>query len=144
MKRILMLAFAAALSMSVSACQDSTSPSAVLSGTYTLRTVNGQQPPVPISADPVYGTTELVGGYIRINRDGTFVDVVTYRDTPVGGAPGQPYDDEIDGTWSLSGNTIEFTDVLQPGNPYYATVSGNQLVFTNYASGTSYTVVYTK
>jgi len=144
MKRILMLAFAAALSMSVSACQDSTNPSAVLSGTYTLRTVNGQQPPVPFAADPVSGTTEIVGGYIQIDRNGTFTDVLTYRDTPVGGVPGQPYDDEITGTWALSGNTIEFTPVFDPNNPYYATVSGGQLVFTNYASGLSYTVVYSK
>jgi hypothetical protein len=139
-----MLAFAAALSMSVSACQDSTNPSTVLSGTYTLRTVNGQQPPVPISADPVTGTTEIVGGYIRIDRNGTFTDVLTYRNTPVGGVPSQPYDDEINGTWALSGNTIEFTDQFDPNNPYYATVSGGQLQFNNYVSGLSYTVVYAK
>ena len=144
MKRILMLAFAAALSMSVSACQDTTNPSSVLSGTYTLRTINGQAPPVPISADPVSGTTEIVGGYVRIDRNGTFTDVLTYRNTPVGGVPGQPYDDTINGTWALSGNSLELTDVTDPGNPYYATVSGSQLVFSNYASGYNYTVVYAK
>jgi opacity protein-like surface antigen len=144
MKRILMLALAAALSMSVSACQDSTNPSSVLSGTYTLRTVNGQTPPVPIQADPINGTTEIVGGYIQIDRNGTFTDVLTYRTTPSGGVPGQPYDDTINGTWALSGNSLEFTDVTDPGNPYYATVSGNQLLFTNYASGQQYTVVYSK
>ena len=143
MKRFLMLAFAAALSMSVSACQDSTNPSAVLSGTYTLQTIGGQTPPVPVYADP-QGTTELVGAYIRINRDGTFIDVLTYRDTPTGGVPGPTYDRETDGTWSLSGNTLEFTDVLNPQNYYYANVSGGQLVMPYYVSGTSYTMVYAK
>jgi hypothetical protein len=136
MKRILMLAFAAALSMSASACQDTTNPSSVLSGTYTLRTINGQTPPVAVDA-----TTEIVGGYIRIDRNGTFSDVITYRDASVGSST---YDDSINGTWALSGNTIEFTDVQDPYNPYYATVQNGQLVFTNYASGYTYTTVYAK
>lgn len=143
MKRFLMLAFAAALSIGASACQDNTSPGAVLSGTYTLRTVNNQQPPVILYADPT-GTQELLGGYIRLDRNGNYTDVVTLRDTPPGGFPGQPYDDIIDGTWALSGDQLQLTDVTDPGNPYYATVSGDNLIFTNYASGTTYTVVYSK
>lgn len=143
MKRILMLAFAAALTMSASACQDTTSPGAVLSGTYTLRTVNNVTPPVILSADPT-GTTEVLGGQIQINRDGTFTDVATYRDTPAGGVPGAPYNDTIYGTWSLSGNTLQFNDASDYTNTYYATVSGTQLVFVNYVSGTSYTSVYSK
>ena len=135
MKRILMLAFAAALTMSASACQDTTNPSSVLSGTYTLRTVDGRTPPVAVDA-----STEITGGYILIDRNGTFTDVITYRDT----YSGTSTDDRIDGTWALSGNTIEFTDVRDPYNPYYATVSNGELHFTNYASGYSYTTVYSK
>jgi hypothetical protein len=136
MKRILMLAFAAALTMSASACQDTTNPSSVLSGTYALRTINGQAPPVAVDA-----TTEIVGGYIRIDRNGTYSDVITYRDVSAGNST---YDDTINGTWALSGNNVEFTDVTDPYNPYYATVQNGQLVFTNYASGYSYTTVYAK
>jgi hypothetical protein len=115
----------------------------VLSGTYTLRTVNNQQPPVILYADPT-GTQEVLGGYIRLDRNGNYTDVVTLRDTPPGGVPGQPYDDIIDGTWALSGDQLQLTDVTDPGHPYYATVSGDNLIFTNYASGTQYTVVYSK
>jgi len=145
MKRIFLLAIAAALTLGASACQDNTSPGAVLAGTYTLRSVNNVQvpPPVILYADPT-GTTELLGGYIQLDRNGNYTDVVTLRDTPPGGVPGQPYDDVINGTWSLSGNQLQLTDVTDPGNPYYATVSGSQLIFQNYASGTSYTVVYAK
>ena len=135
MKRILMLAFAAALSVSASACQDTTNPSSVLSGTYTLRTIDGRTPPVAIDA-----TTEITGGYIRIDRDGTFTDVITYRDLSSGAST----DDTINGTWALSGNSVEFTDVRDPYNPYYATVSNGELQFTNYASGYTYTTVYAK
>lgn len=138
MKRILTLAFAAALSLSLSACQDTTNPSSVLSGTYALRTINGQTPPVQIDA-----STELVGGYIRIDRNGTYQDVLTYRDIS-GGVAGPSYNDTINGTWSLSGNSIEFTDVSDPYNPYYATVQNGQLVFYNDAYGGGYTVVYAK
>jgi hypothetical protein len=143
MKRILMLAFAAALSVGASACQDTTSPGAVLSGTYTLRTINGQQPPVIVSADPT-GRTEVIAGEIEINRDGTYTDVATYRDTPTGGAAGIPYDDTIYGTWALSGSTLQFTYSQNPGNPYYATVEGGQLYFVNYSGSTQYTTVYSK
>lgn len=136
MKRILMLAVAAALSMSVSACQDSTNPSAVLSGTYTLRTVNGQTPPFALDA-----STQLVSGYITIDRSGTYIDVLTYRDIS-GGVAGPSYNDTINGTWALSGNTIALTDVQDPYNPYYATVQNGQLVFYDPASGT--TTVYAK
>ncbi|HEX5970799.1 MAG TPA: hypothetical protein VFY85_02670 [Gemmatimonadaceae bacterium] len=135
MKRILMLAFAAALTMSASACQDTTNPSSVLSGTYTLRTVDGRTPPVAVDA-----STEITGGYILIDRNGTFTDVITYRDT----YSGISTDDRIDGTWALSGTTVEFTDARDPYNPYYATVSNGQLQFTNYASGYTYTTVYSK
>ncbi|HET9684806.1 MAG TPA: lipocalin family protein [Gemmatimonadaceae bacterium] len=143
MKRILMLAFAAALTMGASACQDTTSPGAVLSGTYTLQSINNVPPPVVIYQDPTV-TREAIGGQIQINRDGTFTDVVTYRDTPAGGYPGAPYNDTIYGTWSLSGNTLQFNDANNVNNTYYATVSGSELVFVNYASGTSYTTVYSK
>jgi len=143
MKRILMLAFAAVLSMSVSACQDNTSPGAVLAGTYNLRSVNNHPVPVVLDANPD-GTTELLGGYIRLDRNGNYTDLVTLRYTPTGGVQGQPYDDEIDGTWSLSGDQLQLTDVQDPYNPYFATVSGSNLVFSNYASGTTYTIVYSK
>jgi hypothetical protein len=145
MKRFLMLAFAAALSVGASACQDNTSPGAVLAGTYTIRTVNNVSvpPPVVIYADPTV-TQELLDGYIRLDRNGSYTDVVTLRDTPTGGIPGQPYDDVIDGTWALSGDELQLTDVNNPGNPYYATVSGNSLIFTNNALGTQYTVVNSK
>ena len=135
MKRILMLAFAAALTMSASACQDTTNPSSVLSGTYTLRTIDGHAPPVAVDA-----STEITGGYIRIDRDGTFTDVITYRDT----YSGTSTDDTINGTWALSGNTVEFTDVRDPYNPYYAIVSNGQLQFTNTGTGYTYTTVYSK
>jgi hypothetical protein len=142
-KRFLVLALAAALSVTASACSDTTSPGAVLAGTYTLRTVNNQQPPVIIYADPT-GTQELLGGQIRLDQNGNYTDVVTLRDTPPGGSPGPAYDDTINGYWSLSGNTLTLTDVNDPNNPYFATVSNGSLIFTNYASGTQYTVVYSK
>ena len=141
MKRILMLAFAAALSLGASACQDTTSPGAVLSGTYTLQSVDNYSLPV-VYSQTASTTTEVIGGQIQINRDGTFTDVMTFRDTQYGGVPGAPYNDSIYGTWALSGNTLQFYDSSNPNNTYYATVSGNQLVVSSF--GSSSTLVYTK
>lgn len=142
MKRILMLAFAAALTMGASACQDTTSPGAVLSGTYTLQSVNNYSLPVVYYQDPTI-TTEVIGGQIQVNRDGTFTDVLTFRDTPAGGYPGTPYNDTIYGTWALSGNTLQFYDSNNSNNTYYGTVSGNQLILSS-GSANSYALVYTK
>jgi len=146
MKRILMLAVAAALSVGASACQDTTSPGAVLSGTYTLQLINNTPPPVNLGIDPRTGySTDVLGGQIQINRDGTFSDVVTLRDVSPNGVPGAPYTDPIYGSWSLSGDTVQFYDSSNPNNTYYATVSGNQLIFYNTASGGStYTTIYSK
>lgn len=143
MKRILMLAFAAALSMSVSACQDTTSPGAVLAGTYTLRTINNQSPPIVYSADAT-GTLELIGGQIRIDRDGTFTYVSTWRDTPSGSVPGPAYDVSLSGSWTLSGNILSLYDASDPSYPYEYTVSNNQLIYADYASGVTFAWVYSK
>jgi hypothetical protein len=94
--------------------------------------------------DDFSGREELLGGYIRLDRNGTYTDVVTLRDTPPGGSPGQPYDDTINGTWALSGDQLQLTNTRDPYNPYYATVSSGNLIFQNYASGRSYTIVYSK
>lgn len=136
MKRILMLVLAVALTVSGSACQDTTSPGAVLAGTYTLRTIEGQPLPVAVGADPINGTKTVVAGQITMDRDGHFTDVLRYRYDS-----GQEYDDEIDGTWTLSGNTLQFYDVLDPNNTYYGSVSGNQLAVQGYVT---YTLVYSK
>jgi hypothetical protein len=144
MKRILMLAIAAALSVGASACQDNTSPGAVLSGTYTLQSIDNAPPPVTLYQD-VTGGTQVLGGQIEIDRNGTFTDVVTYRDFASNGAAGAPYNDTIYGTWALSGNTLQFYDSRDPSNQYYATVNGNQLVFLNTTTtGTQYTTIYMK
>ena len=144
MKRILMLAFAAALTIGASACQDTTSPGAVLSGTYTLQSINNSPPPVTLYQD-VTGGTQVLSGQIEINRDGTFTDVVTYRDFSPNGLAGAPYNDVIYGTWALSGNTLQFYDSNDPSNRYYATVNGSQLIFLNSTTtGVSYTTIYSK
>ena len=139
MKRILMLAFAAALSVGASACQDTTSPGAVLSGTYTLQSMNNVAPPVSYTTANG-GTTQVLDGQIQINRDGTYTDVATQRDL-VGNSWSAPYNDTIYGTWALTGSTLQFYDSRYPSDPYYATVSGNQLIFVD---NNGYTTVYSK
>lgn len=143
MKRFLVLAFAAALTVTASACQDSTNPGAVLSGTYTLRTVNDKSPPVVVFADATL-TEEVLAGRITLDQSGNYTDIVTLRDTPTNGSPSTTYDDQINGYWSLSGSQLTLTDVNDPTRPSYATVRNGQLLFTNFSNGRSYTVVYSK
>ena len=144
MKRFLVLACAAAMTLTLGACQDSTNPSAVLSGTYTLRSVNNASLPVVVSADPTV-TTEWLAGSITLDRNGNYTDVVTVRESYSNGAAPYVYDDPIYGTWYLSGDQLTLTNPDYPNDPHYATVSNGQLIFTYYSdNGAPYTVLYSK
>lgn len=140
MKRFLVLACAAALTVAASGCRDTTSPGSVLSGTYSLQSVNGSGLPAVVTQGQGF-TEEVVSGRITIDRNGTFLDVLTYRDSYYDGSP--PTIDEVvlRGYWSLSADQVTFTADDDPYNPYYATVSDGRLYFGNYGSSSW---VYTK
>ena len=143
MKRFLVLA-CAALTLGATACQDSTNPSAVLSGTYTLRSINNHGLPAIVSADAVT-TTEWLSGSITLDRNGTFTDYVLVRESYSSGASPYTYDSQLYGYWTLSGDQLALTYDDSPNYPSYATVSNGELVFTQYSGGgTPYTIVYSK
>ena len=133
MKRFLVLA-CAALTLGVAGCQDSTNPSAVLSGTYTLRTVNGNSLPTVTYEDATL-TEEVLSGQITLDRNGNYTDVVTLRDTYHNGSGSETYTDPINGYWTLSGDQLTLTNQNNPNNPYYATVSGGQLTVSDNITG---------
>ncbi|HEX2168143.1 MAG TPA: hypothetical protein VHG09_12995 [Longimicrobiales bacterium] len=83
--RRLMTIMAAAFLMPLIACgdEDPADPTIEASGTYTLRSINGQDLPVTvlqIGADMV----EVLDGEIRLNTDHTFSDSTTLRITEGG------------------------------------------------------------
>src|SRR5690349_187817 len=83
--------------ISLAACNnDSTSPNGNVTGTYTLRTVNGNPLPYTFSDGSV-----LVSDHLSLNNDGTYIDVATFSNA--GSATEQ-------GLWSINNNLITFND----------------------------------
>jgi hypothetical protein len=128
-KRLFSLALFAALATTVVSCSDSTSPSASLAGTYSLRTVNGSSLPVTLCCDAFGAPYQLLSAEISLDANGNYSSVDRYSDGT----------QTATGYWTLSGDQL--TLVANAGFQTFATVSGNQLVLTN-VGGTSMTAVY--
>ena len=122
--------FLAAALVALAACNnDSTSPNGSLTGTYSLRTVNGNPLPFTFSDGAV-----LVSDRLSLNSDGSYVDIATFSNT--NSATEQ-------GIWSINNNLISFSD--QTDNiSYQGSVSGSVLTesFPGTFSNQSVTEVY--
>lgn len=124
--------FLAAALVALGACNnDSTSPNGSVSGTYSLRTVNGSPLPFTFSDGSV-----LVSDRLSLNGDGTYVDIATFSNT--GSATEQ-------GLWSINNNLITFNDQTDAFS-YDGSLSGNVLTesFPPSRSSGSVTEVYQK
>jgi hypothetical protein len=73
MRRLAMLALAGTLAGA--ACTDSTGPNGSVTGTYQLRTINGQNLPYTFSSG-----LRLVADDLTLFNDGTYEDVSRYSD----------------------------------------------------------------
>jgi|SRR5579884_740556 len=125
MKRFFVPILAVAMMFAAGCNNDATSPSVSLTGTWTLRTLNGQQLPVAVGLNTV-----VTGEQLTLNNDGTYNDIVLYS--------GGNSSTEI-GYYTVSGNAITFID--QTDNiQYQGSISGNVLT----AISGSYTSVYQK
>ena len=80
-----------------------------LEGTYTLRTVNGAQPPVIVYDDPASGQRgEIMSGSITLSSGGTFSSPWSFRITD-NGTVGN-YSETCTGTFTRTGNHIVMTE----------------------------------
>jgi len=101
MRRLVMLALASTILVSCSA--DSTGPNGSVTGTYTLRTIDGQPLPYTFS-----GGLRLMSDELTLTSDGSYQDVSRYSD-------GTSFVDEGDYTnyngavtfYSTSGDTYQ-------------------------------------
>jgi hypothetical protein len=74
-------------------------------GSYSLTAVGGQGLPVTFQGDNQ--TQEVLSGTLELTATMTFTEVITVRTTPAGGEP-TTADNEIVGTYSVSGRTVTF------------------------------------
>jgi hypothetical protein len=104
MLRRLAFTLAAAIPLLVAACSDSpTSPSAAIEGTYSLRTVNGQNVPVTV-AQMGADRADITGGSLTLNNNGTFTGQLEFRFVFSGIRANQS--ESLSGTWTADGNTL--------------------------------------
>lgn len=98
-----------------------------VNGVYALKTINSQSLPVTVSSGPEF-TVKIVVATLSINPNNTFSNFSEYAIT----TPGSPVTTEPEitcsGTYSISGNTLSFTEAAIPssdcGDSYAATWDG--------------------
>ena len=118
MRRFLLTAATAASALAISACGDITGVRSV-EGVYELRTVNGLSLPVTLND----GTT-VVAGEIELDSNGDFVDTFQFQE--FGSSFVQT--DQAFGTWTRSGNEIEFQTTDGSGRVYTMTWTNGRLI----------------
>jgi hypothetical protein len=128
MKRLLVAVLALTLLGTASACNDSTGPGSSLAGTYSLRTVNGQQVPVTLCGNGY--CYDVISAEINLDANGNYSSTSRYSDGT----------ESATGYWQLTGSNLVLVDNYD-GFRSYATFSGNDLVFTD-LGGTAMTAVY--
>jgi hypothetical protein len=125
MRRILAL-LAVSLVSSAVACggSDSTSPTADLTGTWNLSTINGSALPFAVQAsDP---KIEVLNDQIIASSTGTFTETGNARFTSTTGVvTNQAFADS--GTWTVSGTAVSF-NFNSDGSTGTATLSGNTFI----------------
>lgn len=139
MRRMILLA-ALLVAPVLSGCDDDNDPGGVVganvSGTYTLRTIDGQNLPFILLDLPGQRIEVLADEYV-LNSGGTFTSTVTYRETDEGVV--STSEDTYSGTWAQSGSTINLNSTANGAET--ATFSnGNTLTFV--AGG--HTAIYRK
>jgi hypothetical protein len=131
-KRLLSLVLMLATALSLSACNDiGTGPAGSLTGTYTLRTLGGQQLPATLFYTSASDHVEIVSSQITLNTNGTYDDATRIQDTEFGRT--QVYDERTEGTWQLSGSELTLRDRYDFSNVSYAYVTNNRLVIDRFA-----------
>lgn len=104
------LCFAAAMLVLAAGCGGDKDPSAPenIAGTYTMRTVNGNPPPVTLGEytdETGSYKLEVLSGSITIEQGGSYRENHTFRET-IDGVVQPPEDVPEIGTWVRDGNAV--------------------------------------
>jgi hypothetical protein len=129
--RLAMLArtvLAAAL-LAAAACggdDDDPAGPAAISGTYTLRTVDGNAVPATFT-DGSGNVLRFDSGALTLNDGGTYTGAlgVTFNSAP--------FDLEDEGTFTRTGNTLTFASTIDADNDFTATISGTTITAVDYS-----------
>ena len=110
-----------------------------ITGTYTLRTVNNQNPPVTVFELPGF-KVEVLGATLTLAADMTWDQVISVRETEDGVA--DEYDDPYSGTYTRTGNTLRLVDEFD--DVFTATVQSDGAIVFQDIGGSSFNARFTK
>ena len=125
--------------LTAAACGDSSGPNSAISGTYTLRSINGENLPAVIwqAGDD---RVQVTSGSRTLNASGSYNDVTNFLVS--NGTSTFPDQATETGTYTQSGNTVTFR--AKSGDVYNMTLSGNTLTQNFDDGATQLTLVYQK
>ncbi len=142
MKHLLSYALVALTTVSAVGCRDlGTGPSASLAGTYTLRTLGGQQPPATLYYHGSSDHVEILSSQLTLREDGTYSDATRVQDTHFG--PTFVTAEYTEGSWLLSGSDLTLADRNDPTHVTYAFVSNGRISIDQF-SGYPVTAEYVR
>ena len=125
MRRLTAGLFAVALSLAACSSSDATSPTTSVTGTYTLKSVNGTTLPYVFTP-----SLTLTSDLLTMDANGNYTDAATYSNGTTS---------TEQGTYSYNNGAITFNDITD-GVVYQGSLSGS--VLTEISSG--YTEVFQK
>jgi hypothetical protein len=136
-KRLLVAALSLALVGTGAACNSDTGPGASLAGTYSLRSVNNQSPPVTLCDS--FGCFAVISGQLQLDASGNFINQLQLQNQGSSFATTQT----TSGYWVVSGSDISLVD--NPDNvTLNGTVSNGTITIIDTSTGVAIPLVYTR
>lgn len=134
LSRPALLAAAAAL-LSVSACGESsvTDPYQEAAGVFLLQSIAGQPLPAVITSSPTEGEVRVTTGSLFLSADRRFQETLTVTLQPPGGAAPQNGTAVASGTYTVVGDSVEFSIDARgstPASTMQATLRGDTLSYS--------------
>lgn len=107
MPRLALRSAFALLALALAACDSTSEPDGV-AGTYSVRAVNGERPPVTVWGNAVQGYQQVVDADVRLGADGeASVELVMRMVTANGTGPEQRT--TYEGTYQQNGDVLTFS-----------------------------------
>lgn len=117
-----LLCLSLATSLLFTACAETAAPDTALFGRYTLRSINGAQPPAHVYENAV-ARIEFLSGAIHLSQDLSFVDSTRLRVSRTSDGATQLTVDVASGNFRFAGDTVHLTSLR--GESYYMTFSSS-------------------
>lgn len=136
-----MIRAVALMSIALSACTDAGTGVGRLTGTYTLRTIDGDPVPATLAYTSPSDHVELIEGQIRLAGDGSYTDRTRVSETKRGVTT--EYLDDTAGRWSVSGSELVLVNDASAARVTRGSIGDGRITITGYG-GTTAVALFTR